>query len=143
MNWSSLTYGAWDFAADARGYTKGLVLEYISPAWSLRGGRFAMPVESNGLRLDGRFTQRHGDMAEVEVPFKGLARGGVLRFLAFRNQAEMGSFSDAVALSAGTGGAPDLTLGRGNQSKKGIGAGGQIELTENARGFVGAGVKEG
>lgn len=143
MNWSALTYGAWDFAADARGYTRGLALEYISPTWSLRAGRFAMPVESNGLRLDGRIAQRHGDIAELEFPFKGLARGGVLRFMAFRNQSEMGAFRDALALSAATGNAPDLAQVRRLQSKKGIGAGAQIELTENVGAYVRAAVNDG
>jgi hypothetical protein len=143
MNWSSLTYGAWDFAADARGYTRGLALEYISPGWSLRAGRFAMPVESNGLRLDGRFAERYGDMAEIELPFKGLARGGVLRFLAFRNRAEMGGFRDALALGAATGSAPDLTQVRRLQSKKGIGAGAQIELTEHVGAYARAAMNDG
>ena len=143
MNWSSLTYGAWDFAADARGYTKGLALEYISPTLSLRAGRFAMPVESNGLRLDSRFAQRHGDTAEIELPFKGVARGGVLRFLAFRNAAEMGAFRDALVLSAANGVAPDLAQVRRVQSKKGVGAGAQIELTENVGAYVRAAVNDG
>lgn len=143
MNWSSLTYGAWDFPADARGYTRGLALEYISPDWSLRGGRFAMPAESNGLRMDTRFANHHGDMAEFELPFKGLARGGVLRFLAFRNRAEMGAFRDALALGTATGSTPDLTQVRRLQSKSGIGAGAQIELTENVGAYVRAAVNDG
>ena len=143
MNWASLTYGAWDFAADARGYTNGFALEYLSQTWSLRAGRFAMPVESNGLRLDGRIAERHGDVAELEVPFKGLARGGVLRFLAYRNRAEMGAFRDALALGAATGSTPDLTQVRRLQSKSGVGAGAQIELTENVGAYVRAAVNDG
>jgi hypothetical protein len=143
MNWASLTYGAWDFAADARGYTHGLALEYISSAWSLRAGRFAMPAESNGLRLDTRFATRHGDMAELELPFKGIARGGVLRFLAFRNRAEMGAFQDALALGAATGTTPDLTQVRRLQTKSGIGAGAQVELTENVGAYVRAALNDG
>lgn len=143
MNWSSLTYGAWDFAADARGYTKGMALEYITSAWSLRAGRFAMPVESNGLRLDDRFARRHGDMMELELPFRGLARGGVFRLLAFRNQAEMGAFDDALALSRTIGGTPDLTQVRRLQSKKGLGAGVQIELAENLGAYARAAANDG
>jgi len=143
MNWSSLTYGAWDFPADARGYTKGIALEYISPAWSLRAGRFAMPAESNGLRLDGRIARRFGDMAELELPFKGIARGGVLRILAFRNQAEMGAFRDAIAIATRPGIAPDLTQVRRLQSKSGIGAGAQLELTENVGAYVRAAFNDG
>src|SRR5579871_6067274 len=51
MNWASLTYGAWDYPADARGYTWGLAGEYITPRYQVRAGRFLVPVESNGLRL--------------------------------------------------------------------------------------------
>ncbi len=142
-NWASLTYGAWDFPADARGYTRGLALEYITPAWSLRAGRFAMPVESNGLNLDDHISKHHGDMAEFELPFKGLARGGVLRFLAFRNRAEMGAFRDALALGAATGSAPDLTQVRRLQTKSGIGAGAQVELTENLGAYVRAAMNDG
>ena len=143
MNWSSLTYGAWDFPADARGYTRGLALEYISPAWALRAGRFAMPVESNGLRLDSRFADHHGDVAEFELPFKGLARGGVLRLLAFRNRAEMGAFRDALTLGTATGSTPDLTQVRRMQSKSGIGGGAQIELTENVGAYMRAAMNDG
>jgi len=142
-NWASLTYGAWDFPADARGYTRGLALEYISPDWSLRAGRFAMPAESNGLNLDDHIGKHHGDMVEFELPFKGLARGGVLRFLAFRNRAEMGAFRDALTLGTGTGGAPDLTLVRRPQTKSGIGAGAQVELTENVGAYVRAAINDG
>ena len=143
MNWSSLTYGAWDFAADSRGYTRGAAVEYISPRWSLRAGRFAMPVESNGLRLDGRLASRHGDMAEIELPFKGLARGGVFRALAFRNRAEMGAFDNAIALSRATGGTPDLTLVRRLQAKKGVGAGVELSLTEHLGTYVRAALNDG
>src|SRR5437016_8164940 len=52
MNWSSLTYGAWDFPADARGYTWGVATEYITPRFQARAGRFLVSVESNGLRLE-------------------------------------------------------------------------------------------
>jgi hypothetical protein len=143
MNWASLTYGAWDFPADARGYTRGLALEYITPAWSLRAGRFAMPAESNGLNLDDHIGKHHGDVAEFELPFKGLARGGVLRFLAYRNRAEMGVFRDALALGAASGSTPDLTQVRRLQTKSGIGAGAQIELTENVGAYVRAAINDG
>ena len=68
MNWSSLTYGAWDFPADARGYTRGVAVEYITPRYSLRAGRFAMPRESNGLPLDNSLGKHFGDVAEAELP---------------------------------------------------------------------------
>jgi hypothetical protein len=139
MNWSSITYGAWDFPADARGYTRGIAGEYITPLYSLRAGRFAMPRESNGLTLDGRMGSHFGDVAEAEVPFKLAGRDAAVRFLVFRNRAVMGSFDDAIA----AGGVPDVANVRRLQSKSGIGAGIQAELAEHVGGYVRAAWNDG
>lgn len=139
MNWASLTYGAWDFPADARGYTRGIAAEYITPRYSLRAGRFAMPSESNGLRLDGRMGRHYGDVAEAELPFKLAGRDAAARLLVFRNRAISGSFDDAIA----AGGVPDVSNVRRLQSKSGIGAGVQAELAEHVGGYVRAAWNDG
>ncbi|HUK05484.1 MAG TPA: carbohydrate porin [Burkholderiales bacterium] len=143
MNWSSLTYGAWDYAADARGYTWGAALEYISPGWQLRAGRFLVPVESNGLRLDRHFTQRYGDVAELEVPYRFGRRPAVVRALVFRNRVHAGAFEDALALGASNGTAPDLTRVRRDQSKSGVGLSTQVEVTPSLGAYVRAGWSDG
>jgi len=38
MNWAIDQNGAYDYAADTRGYTWGVILEYQSPKWGLRFG---------------------------------------------------------------------------------------------------------
>ena len=139
MNWSSLTYGAWDFPADARGYTRGFAGEYITPRWSVRAGRFAMPRESNGLALDNRLGRHFGDVAEAEVPFKLRGREAALRLMAFRNRAVMGSFDAALV----AGGTPDVAGVRRLQSKSGVGAGVQAELADRVGGYVRAAWNDG
>jgi hypothetical protein len=52
MNWTADNNGAWDYAADTRGYTVGGLAEYDDRAWSVRYGLFAMPTVANGLDLD-------------------------------------------------------------------------------------------
>ncbi|HVP08185.1 MAG TPA: carbohydrate porin [Burkholderiales bacterium] len=143
MNWSSLTYGAWDYPADARGYTWGAALEYLSPGWQLRAGRFLVPVESNGLTLDRHFTQRYGDVAELEVPYRLGEHPAVVRALVFRNRVHAGAFGDALALGAATGATPDLTLVRRNQSKSGIGLSTQVEITPSLGAYARAGWNDG
>jgi high affinity Mn2+ porin len=143
MNWGSLTYGAWDFAADSRGYTRGLALEYISPSWSLRAGRFMQPLESNGLRLDSNLGAHFGDVLEAEFPYKFFGRAAVARGLVYRNRAIMGAFNDAIALGASTGTVPDLTQVRHVQSKQGVGIGTQVEVTPDVGAFVRAAMNDG
>ena len=130
FNWSSLTHGAWDYAADARGYTNGLFLEYRSPTWAMRAARTMLPVESNGLALDGNLGLHYGDQIEVESELPVRLAAGPLRarVMAFRNQAVMGNFNDALAL----GGTPNLALVRREQTKTGWGFTLQAPLSEDA-----------
>ena len=141
MNWSSLTYGAWDFPADARGYTWGAALEYITPRYQFRAGRFLVPVESNGLRLDWAYGRRYGDVAEIEIPYKLAGRAGVVRLLGFHNEVNAGSFDEARA--AAPGGVPDVASVRRVQAKRGVGIGTQLELTEGVGVYARAGWSDG
>jgi len=67
MNWTVDDNGAWDYAADTRGYTVGGLLEYDDRNWSARYGIFAMPVVANGISLDWAFSRAHGQNWEYEL----------------------------------------------------------------------------
>lgn len=142
-NWSSLTYGAWDYPADARGYTTGFALEYLTPRWQARAGRFLVPVESNGLHLDTRIGHRYGDVAEVELPYKLGGRSAIARALVFRNRVNAGAFLDALAVGTASGTTPDLARVRRPQSKVGVGLGTQVEVTKTVGAFGRAGWNDG
>ncbi len=51
-NWTVDNNGAYDYAADTRGYTYGLIVEYDTPRWSVRGAEALMPTVANGIVLD-------------------------------------------------------------------------------------------
>ena len=51
-NWTVDNNGAWDYAADTRGYTYGVALEYDDRDWSLRYVLALMPTVANGITLD-------------------------------------------------------------------------------------------
>ncbi len=121
LNWSLLTHGAYDFAADARGYTWGAALEYIQPNWAMRGGRFLQPRQSNGLPLNWNIFKSYGDQLEYERSYALGEQSGKWRVLAFRNVAVMGGFDDALAQAASTNYVPRVDTVRRSQSKVGIG----------------------
>ena len=73
MNWSIMTQGAYDFAADARGYTWGLAGEWFYDDWVVRAGRFIEPVEPNAQPLDLRIFKHYGDQIELEHAHTRLA----------------------------------------------------------------------
>ena len=141
MNWSFLTHGAYDFAADSRGYSIGAALEYYKDDWAVRVGRFMMPRESNGLALDRALTQRYGDQFELEKGYAMAGRPGKARLLLFRNKAIMGGFDDAFAAAAG--GVPVIAPVRKLRTKKGWGINLEQSLTDNAGLFARLGRSDG
>lgn len=111
MNWTVDNNGAWDYAADTRGYTVGLVADYEDRNWGFRFAEALMPKVANGIDLVWRPWQVHAENWEYELR-RGLIprKSGTIRVLAFTNYANMGIYRDAVAqFRAGLVKRPDIT----------------------------------
>lgn len=121
LNWSFLTYGAYDYAADLRGYTWGAALEYYRDDWALRAGRFLQPKLSNGMQLNTRVFRSYGDQVEVERRHELYGQRGKVQLLVFRNVAAMASFADALAFGQANAATPDVASVRRSQTKIGWG----------------------
>jgi high affinity Mn2+ porin len=92
-----LTYTAYDFASDARGYSWGFVSEFYWDKWAARYARLTPPKDPNQLPVDFRFFKFYGDQVEFEHHHQLHGKEGVVRLLAFRNHENIGRFSDAIA----------------------------------------------
>jgi hypothetical protein len=97
MNWSLFNAPSWDFAADTRGYTKGVALEFRQERWGLALGRFQMPTEANGNHLDPALSEAHSDNLQLTLNPEG---GPILRLLLYANHADMGDYAEALAQAA-------------------------------------------
>jgi len=108
-NWSVDQNGAWDYAADTRGYTVGFTADYEDRNWGFRFGEGLMPKVANGIDLVWRPWQVHAENWEFELR-RGVVprKSGVVRLLAYTNYANMGIYRDAVA-QAKPGVAPNIT----------------------------------
>ena len=137
LNWALVTHGAYDFAADARGYTWGAAIDYRGDGWAVRAGRFIQPKEPNGQALDRRIFRHYGDQIEIERSHAIGTLPGKIRLLAFRNRAVMSGFRDALDQAATAGGAPDINAVRtGERSKKGVGINLEQQVTAQAGVFA-------
>lgn len=97
MNWTVDDNGAWDYAADTRGYTVGGVFEYDDRTWSARYGLFAMPTVANGITLDWAFSRARGENWEFEWRHSFIpGRKGTTRILGYVNYGHMGNYRLAV-----------------------------------------------
>jgi len=146
MNWTIVNNGAWDYAADTRGYTVGGMAEYDDRSWSLRYGIFAMPVVANGIDLDWAFSRAHGQNGEFELR-RSLVHGrkGTTRMLFYANRAHMGNYREAVrAYLAGEDTTPNIIAHEHYGALKyGFGYNTEQEVTANLRLFGRFGWNEG
>ena len=146
MNWTVDNNGAWDYAADTRGYTVGGLVEYDDRSWSLRYGLFAMPTVANGIDLDWALSRASGQNAEFELRHSWIAqRKGTSRILFYANHAHMGSYREAVqAYQKGEDKTPDITKHEHFSALKyGFGYNTEQEVSENLRVFGRFGWNEG
>lgn len=143
INWALLTHGAFDFAADTRGYTWGLALEYRDGDWALRAGRFAQPIESNGMAIDFDVIAHQGDVVELEHDHSVGGMVGKIRLLGFRNFAKMGGFREAVAYARANGGSPSVATVRRDQSKVGGGVALEQSITDDLGVFARVSANDG
>jgi high affinity Mn2+ porin len=145
MNWTVDDNGAFDYAADTRGYTWGAVVEMHEPSWSLRGGLMLMPVVANGIKLDHNVRRARGMNLEYELRRPLVPNhGSVLRLLVFENIAGMGNYRNSNALARPAGTTPDITATRRQgRTKYGMGVNVEQEIAVGARLFGRLGWSDG
>ena len=146
LNWTVDNNGAWDYAADTRGYTVGGMAEYDDRDWSIRYGIFAMPVVANGIDMDWAFSRAHGQNGEFELRQGFMPkRKGTQRVLFYANRAHMGTYREAVnAFLAGVDPKPNIILHEHlGALKYGFGYNTEQDLTANLRVFGRFGWNEG
>jgi hypothetical protein len=152
MNWTVDNNGAWDYAADTRGYTVGGMAEYDDRVWSVRYAIMAMPVVANGIDLDWAFSRAHGQNGEFELRHSFVPkRKGTQRVLFYANNAHMGSYREAVKDFLNGDDTrlygvkvPTITLHEHfGALKYGLGYNTEQEVTENLRVFGRFGWNEG
>jgi high affinity Mn2+ porin len=98
LNWTVDNNGAYDYAANTRGYTDGLILEYDDHWFTARFAETLMPKVANGTHLDADIARARAENLEFEARGKLiLHRPGVVRFLSYLNHADMGNYEQAIA----------------------------------------------
>lgn len=137
-NMAFLTYAAYDFAADAKGYTWGAVTELDYDNWTFKFGHILPPQHPNQLALNIQPFKYFGQQIEVEHRHRLANQPGAIRLLAYRNVENMAKFSDAITMLAmnpaqnattctgfnygsNNASAPDLCWARKTNVKMGIG----------------------
>ena len=97
-NWTVDNNGAYDYAADTRGYTVGATADFEDRNWGFRFAEALMPKVANGIDLVWRPWQAHAENFEYELRRGPIPKkAGVVRLLALTNYANMGIYRQAIA----------------------------------------------
>ncbi len=160
MNWTADNNGAYDYAADTRGYTYAVVAEYDDQDWSARYAVALMPTVANGINLEWNLRRARGENYELEyrkLPVMHLLtrpgqadKPGAVRLTGFVNHGDMGLYRAAnrEALLQRAEGDPSVapTIAshtHGTTVKYGIGLNFEQKLTSDIRAFGRFGWNEG
>jgi high affinity Mn2+ porin len=110
INWTTDNNGAYDYAADTRGYTVGVTADFEDRNWGFRFAEALMPKVANGIDLVWKPWQAHAENLEYELRHGIIPKkSGVVRLLAYTNYANMGIYRDQIALAEQNHVAPDIT----------------------------------
>ena len=144
-NWSVDNNGAWDYAADTRGYTVGVMADYEDRNWGFRFVEGLMPKVANGIDLVWRPWQVHAENFEYELRHGPIPKKpGVVRILAYTNYANMGIYRDQIIQAEQNHIAPDITRHPWHITRKyGFGVNLEQNLTRNLTAFARGGWDNG
>lgn len=145
LNWSLMSNGAWDYPANTRGYIDGLVVEYITPSWAVRGATTLVGTYANGPDFDYHYFDAHAETVEFAKNMEFNQHKGVIRLLAFRNVTKAPAYRDAInKYNNNTDVSLDVINGTSyGHVKYGFGINAEQELTSNLGAFFKASWNDG
>ncbi|MDN3563803.1 carbohydrate porin [Paeniroseomonas aquatica] len=141
LNWALVGAGAVDFAADARGFTNGAVLEWENGRNAVRTGAFMVARNVNGLSLDTSIGRAWQWLAQVEQAWSLRQRPGVLRV--FGGLSRTRSVTWNRLTSAVEDGLGDTEALRGYRTKGMVGFNLEQEVTDSLGVFARFGWNDG
>jgi high affinity Mn2+ porin len=102
LNWSAVDAGAFDYAADAWGYTVGAAAERYQGSWTLRAGVFDLSNIPNSTHLDPGFHEFQID-AEIEKRYELFGQTGRVLLTGFDCRGRMALLDETISLAQATG----------------------------------------
>ncbi|HEY1855779.1 carbohydrate porin [Acidocella sp.] len=121
LNWSVVNMGAFDYAANAWGYTYGAAAQWYQGPWVFSAGAFDLSQIPNGNKLDNRIGQQMQYVGQITRNYALWSQPGAVSVLYFLSRGMLGSYGDALALAAQTNTVPNTANVREERSKGGFG----------------------
>lgn len=119
LNWSVIDTGAFDYAADAWGYSVGGALEWYTGRWAWRAGVFDLSDVPNSAVLEPGFHEYQLDF-EAEHRHTLLGEPGKIDLTVFESHGRMALLKDAIAYGEAVGSTPEVAPVRRYRKRDGV-----------------------
>jgi high affinity Mn2+ porin len=96
LNFAFNTMGAFDYAADAWGYTYGLATEWKQDWWTARAGVFQLPTIPNGQEIEPQLFRQFMGVVEIEARYDLFDQPGAIKFLAFGDNGYISKIDNVI-----------------------------------------------
>jgi high affinity Mn2+ porin len=143
LNWAIIDAGSFDYAADAWGTTYGASVEWYQDWWAARVGLFDMSNVPNSIEPTLPLFYQDQFVAELEERHTLRGQPGKLKFLYYLTFANMGTYSDALALADATHTTPSTGNVRTYRTKFGVVLNLEQQLAPDLGMFARAGFTQG
>ncbi len=144
LNFAFNTMGAFDYAADAWGYTYGLAVEWKQDWWTARGGVFQLPTVPNGQEIEPQIFRQFMGIVELEARYELFSQPGAIKFLAYGDNGYISKIDDVIRYAYLAGDFPPrFDTARGRAVKTGGGINIKQQLMPNLGFFLRASMADG
>ncbi len=145
LNWAVIDGGAFDYAADAWGYSYGAALEWYQDWWTLRAGIFDGSVTPNSEKLELPLGRQLQIVTEAEARYTLFNQDGKIKLLGFQTRAKLGTFSELEQFYTANPGADivDAEVARHLRNKFGGEVNIEQPITDQLGAFLRASLNDG
>jgi high affinity Mn2+ porin len=127
LNFAFNTMGAFDYAADAWGYTNGLAVEWKQNWWTARGGVFQLSTVPNGFDIEPVLFRQFMGVAEFEARYELLGQPGAIKFLVYGDNGYLNRVDEAIRFAYATGEFPPSVE---SVRRRGVKTGGGVNVKQ-------------
>ena len=143
MNWCLMNNGAWDYAANTRGYTYAFVTVLQNKSMTYKAALATLPTAANGPDLNTNLSEEYSINAEISKTYSIKKRKGNVHLLGYYNSGHMGSYDYAIK-HPDSSGLPDVISTRQfGRTKMGFGLSADQQISANMGVFARLGWNDG
>lgn len=144
LNWAIMNNGAWDYAADVRGYTDAFSTTLQLNNFSYKTAVSLLPITANSPTLNYKLNEEFAINSEISQAYKINGKQGNIRVLGYYNYGNFGEYKQALSDADKSGSIPDIVDSRAKGRKKiGIGFSADQQVYEDLGLFVRVGMNDG